>query len=126
MPRAEIITVERRRRWSLSDKQQIVAETLQPGASVSTIAQRYGMHPSQLFAWRKAARDGRLVEDSRVEFAPVIVAPELPEPVPQPAPAAASSSGRMEIAHVNGRRVTVDASVNAAALARVIKVLERR
>jgi hypothetical protein len=50
MQRAEIITVERRRRWSLSDKQQIVAETLQPGASVSTIAQRYGMHPSQLFA----------------------------------------------------------------------------
>jgi transposase-like protein len=65
MQRAEIITVERRRRWSLSDKQQIVAETLQPGASVSTIAQRYGMHPSQLFAGRKVARDGRLVEDSR-------------------------------------------------------------
>jgi len=84
MQRAEIITVERRRRWSLSDKQQIVAETLQPGASVSTIAQRYGMHPSQLFAWRKAARDGRLVEDSRVEFAPVVIASELPEPVALP------------------------------------------
>jgi transposase-like protein len=93
---------------------------------VSSIAQRYGMHPSQLFAWRKAARDGRLVEDSRVEFAPVVIAPELPEPVALPPPAAASSSGRMEIALVNGRRVIVDASVNAAALARVIKVLERR
>jgi len=126
MQRAEIITVERRRRWSLSDKQQIVAETLQPGASVSTIAQRYGMHPSQLFAGRKAARDGRLVEDSRVEFAPVVIASELPEPVALPPPAPASSSGRMEIALVNGRRVIVDASVNATALARVIKVLERR
>jgi hypothetical protein len=32
----------------------------------------------------------------------------------------------MKIALVNGRRVIVDASVNATALARVIKVLERR
>ena len=63
MQRAEIITVERRRRWSLSEKQELVAETLTAGASVSAVAQRHGMHPSQLFAWRKAARDGRLVED---------------------------------------------------------------
>jgi transposase len=35
MQRAEIITVERRRRWTLSEKQELVAETLRPGASVS-------------------------------------------------------------------------------------------
>jgi transposase len=126
MQRAEIITVERRRRWSLSDKQQIVAETLKPGTSVSTIAQRYGMHPSQLFAWRKAARDGRLIEDHSVEFAPVVISPEPPEPVALLPPPATSSPGRMEIALANGHRVIVDASVNAAALARVIKVLRRR
>ena len=125
MQRAEIITVERRRRWSLSDKQQIVAETLKPGASVSTIAQRYGMHPSQLFAWRKAARDGRLVEDNRVEFAPVLIAPEQPEPAALPA-TAEPASGRMEIVLANGHRLIVDASVSAVALARVIKVLDRR
>lgn len=127
MQRAEIITVERRRRWSLSDKQQIVAETLKPGASVSAIAQRYGMHPSQLFAWRKAARDGRLVEDSSIEFAPVVIATEQPDRVALPPPStAAPSPGRMEIVLDNGRRVIVDGSVKAAALARVIKVLERR
>jgi transposase len=124
MQRAEIITVERRRRWSLSEKQELVAETLTPGASVSAVAQRHGMHPSQLFAWRKAARDGRLVEDSSVEFAPVVVA-SLPERTAMP-PADAPSSGRMEIVLDNGRRVIVDASVRAAALARVIKVLDRR
>lgn len=126
MQRAEIITVERRRRWSLSDKQQIVAETLKPGTSVSTIAQRYGMHPSQLFAWRKAARDGRLVEDSTIEFAPVVIAPEQPERAALPPPSSAPARGRMEIVLGNGRRVIVDAGVSAAALARVIKVLERR
>jgi transposase len=62
MQRAEIITVERRRRWSLSDKQQIVAETLKPGASVSTIAQRYGMHPSHLFAGARRRGMAALVE----------------------------------------------------------------
>jgi len=125
MQRAEIITVERRRRWSLSEKQELVAETLTPGASVSAVAQRHGLHPSQLFAWRKAARDGRLVEDGRVEFAPVVIAPSLPERVALP-PAEAPSSGRMEIVLDNGRRVIVDTSVRAAALARVIKVLDRR
>jgi transposase len=124
MQRAEIITVERRRRWSLLEKQELVAETLTPGTSVSAVAQRHGMHPSQLFAWRKAARDGRLVEDGSVEFAPVVVA-NLPERRAL-APADAPSSGRMEIVLDNGRRVIVDASVRAAALARVIKVLDRR
>ena len=116
MQRAEIITIERRRRWSLSEKQEIVTETLKPGASVSAVAQRHGMHPSQLFAWRKAARDGRLVEESGVEFAPVVIAPER---------AAMSAPGRMEIVLSNGRRVIVDSTVRAAALSRVIKVLDR-
>ena len=120
MQRAEIITIERRRRWSLSEKQEIVAETLTPGASVSAVAQRYGMHPSQLFAWRKAARDGRLVEESGVEFTPVVIAPEPAAPLP------ASAPGRMEIVLSNGRRVIVDSSVRSGALARVIKVLDRR
>ena len=57
MYRAEVITVERRRRWSWTDKQQIVNETLMPGASISAVARRYGLHPSQLFAWRKVVRE---------------------------------------------------------------------
>jgi transposase len=30
-----------------------VAETLVPGASVSVIARRAGIHPAQLFGWRR-------------------------------------------------------------------------
>lgn len=48
-----------RRRWSDAFKAQLVAEALEPGASVSAIAHRVGIHPSQLFAWRRTARDGR-------------------------------------------------------------------
>jgi hypothetical protein len=57
MHRTEVITVERRRRGSWADEQQIVEETLLPGASISAVARRYGLHPSQVFAWRKAARE---------------------------------------------------------------------
>jgi transposase len=122
MQRSEIITIERRRRWSLSAKQDLVAETLQPGASVSAVAQRHGLHPSQLFAWRKAARDGRLETEIGEGFVPVVVASE---PIP-PAPSAIEFAPiRMEIVLGNGRRVIVDRSVKASALARVIKVLDR-
>ena len=48
-----------RRRWSDEFKAQIVVEALEPGASVSAIARRIGIHPSQLFAWRRDARAER-------------------------------------------------------------------
>jgi transposase len=67
----EIVTVERRRRWSEADKQRIVAETLQPGASVSRVARRYGLHASQLFAWRKAMRG---CGGQAPQFHPVVLA----------------------------------------------------
>ncbi|MCP1835606.1 transposase [Bradyrhizobium sp. USDA 4532] len=46
-----------RRRWSDEFKAQVVK--LELGASVSAIARRIGIHPSQLFAWRRDARAER-------------------------------------------------------------------
>jgi transposase len=46
-----------RRRWSDEFKEHAVAEAMEPGASVSAIAHRIGIHPSQLFAWRRDARE---------------------------------------------------------------------
>ena len=48
-----------RRRWSDEFKERAVAEALEPGASVSAIAHRIGIHPSQLFGWRRDARAGQ-------------------------------------------------------------------
>lgn len=53
-----ITSVERRRRWSAQDKKALVAETEQPGMSVSAVARKYGIHPNQLFRWRKLAHEG--------------------------------------------------------------------
>jgi transposase len=48
-----------RRRWSDEFKERAVAEAMEPGASVSAIAHRIGIHPSQLFGWRRDARAGQ-------------------------------------------------------------------
>jgi transposase len=101
-----------------------VEETLMPGASISAVARRYGLHPSQVFAWRKAAREGKIEEtgggfDSA--FTPVLVTGGSPMQ-----PSGALGYGRMEIELLSGRRIVVDAGVDAAALDRVVNVLERR
>jgi transposase len=55
--RVEIITsVQRRRRWSVAEKEHLVAASLEPGASVSAVAREAGIHPGQLYGWRRQLR----------------------------------------------------------------------
>ena len=59
MDTVEVITsVQRRRRWTAQEKQGIVEEAEQPGMSISFVARKYGIHPNQLFSWRKLAQEG--------------------------------------------------------------------
>lgn len=50
----------RRKRWTPYEKQQIVQETYHPGVTVSFIARKHGIPPSQLFYWRKMMESGAL------------------------------------------------------------------
>lgn len=57
--RVEVITsVQRRRRWSVAEKVRLVEEAMQPGMSVSFVARRAGIAPSQLFAWKRRMLEG--------------------------------------------------------------------
>jgi len=77
--RIEVLSgAERRRQWSDEAKARIVAESVVPGAMVSQVARRHDVLPSQIYAWRKAAREGSLVLTERSAFATV----EVAEPVP--------------------------------------------
>ncbi len=59
--RVEIITsVQRRRRWSASEKVRMVEETFEPRSTVSLVARRHGVAPNQLFTWRRLAAQGAL------------------------------------------------------------------
>ena len=57
--RVEVITsVQRRRRWSTSEKVRLVEEAMQPGSSVSLVARRHGLSPSLLFSWQRRMIEG--------------------------------------------------------------------
>ena len=131
----EVIETGARRRWTLEEKQRIVAESFSAPRQVSSTARRHGLSTSQLFNWRRQAREGKLVdEDEAPGFVPAIVAPdnsrETPVAEAQSPPSdnspARASSGRMVLVLAGGRRVIVDRDVNGAALRRVLDVLERR
>jgi transposase len=110
--RVEVITsVERRRRWSSAEKEELVAVSLEPGASVSSIAREAGIHPSQLYGWRRQlrARQG-------IGFAPVQIAPEV-------APAGLTDRGTIEIEFASGARMRITGAVDPAMLTAAVAAL---
>jgi transposase len=114
----------RRRSWSLDEKRRMVAESGAPGASVSRVAQRYGVNANLLFTWRRReAREAASGGLEPLKLLPVTVAEEGLAAAPI---ALAAAAGRMEIALVGGARIVVGADVDAGALARVLNVLSRR
>ena len=127
--------VERRRRWSSDEKTRILEETLVPGAKISEVARRNGISASLVFTWRRQARTGESPPAIAPRFAAVRIAgPDMGAGISKPSseeltqsrPAASGRSGLIEISLGGGKRVRVDANVDAAALARVLDVLERR
>ena len=63
----------------LEEKHRIVAESYSGPRLVSVTARRNGLSASQLFTWRRLAREGRLVEaDETTVFAPAIIRGENP------------------------------------------------
>ena len=111
--RVEVITsVQRRRRWPLSDKERIVAASLEPGAIASEVARTAGIHSSQLYRWRH-----ELCERSgmKASFAAVTIGPA--------APVAAAPAGMIEIELARGVRVRITGAVDAATLSATITAL---
>ena len=122
--RLEVVETGRRRRWSDDEKLRIVLESLRVPRAISSTARRYGISRSLLMQWHKLfcpAPDGAEVELTGFVPATVALDPSAAPTVP-----AVPVSGRMVIVVGKDCRVIVDAGVDAAALARVLKVLERR
>ena len=56
----EVITRgERRRSWSVEQKLEIVAESLEPGMSPIAVARRHGIGTGQLYTWRRQLQEGQ-------------------------------------------------------------------
>jgi transposase len=117
MSRVEVITsVQRRRRWSREDKERIVAEALAPGAVVSEVARRAGIHTSQLFRWRRQLCQpvAALPEFAAVSVAEAMTSPPLAPPAP---------AGLIEIELWSGVRVRISGPVDSATVSATIVAL---
>ena len=125
--RLEIVETGRRRRWSEDEKLRIVLESLQGPRLVSATARRHGISRSLLLIWRRAFEASRSAVVAEPAFVPAMVVSE-PEAASERVGRTPTSaaSGRMVIVLGRDRRVVVDAGVDAAALARVLDVLDRR
>jgi transposase len=110
--RVEVIaSVERRRRWSSAEKQRLVAASLEPGASVSALARNAGVHPGQLYGWRRQLRAA-----SPSGFAAVQIAADT-------AQAGLSAAGMIEIEFAAGARMRIAGAVDAASLTAAVTAL---
>lgn len=84
--------VERRRRWRLEEKLQLVAELEQPGASFADVARRHEVSRGLLWNWRRQVRRGELVPEPMPVFTPVQITADPPLALPAPSPSKAASA----------------------------------
>ena len=116
-----IVRGERRRRWSLEQKQSIVAESLAATVSMAAIARKHGIGTGQLYGWRHQLLGSRPAEAAG--FARVAL---VGEPRRVAGPVCVPSTARLgliEIVLPGGPSVRVDAQVDEQALRRVLAVL---
>ena len=106
-----------KRRWSNAYKGRVVAETLVAGVTVNEVAQRHDLRPNHLSAWRRLAKEGKLVvpDLAGVEFTPVVLEPEASKPV-------TTSAEAVEITH-GATLVRLDAETPPARIAEIVHAL---
>jgi transposase len=120
--RLGVVETGRRRRWTDDEKLKIVLEGMQTPRAISSTARRYGISRSLLLNWRRSfCTDPEVAAGQKSGFVRAMVVAD-----PMPSTPAAPANGCMVIEIGRDRRVIVDAGVDAAALARVLAILERR
>ena len=127
----EVIETGARRRWTREEKLRIVAESFSAPRVVSATARRYGLSSSQLFKWRRLALEAKpAAGEVEPGFVPALVTPEInevgSEAPPPDARTVRPDGGSMVIVFSGGYQVIVGRDVDAAALRRVLEVLEGR
>jgi transposase len=116
----EVVTsVQRRRHWSRTEKERIVAAAIAPGAVASEVAREAGIHSSQLFRWRQELCGRAPVEPvfSAVAIAPLAGAGPTP---PQP-----NSLGAIEVEFATGARMRITGPVDASTVRAMIAALAK-
>ena len=121
--RMEVLTrPERRRRWSDEEKLRIIREAMEPGVRYADVARRHDISAPQLYQWRVALREGRLVDPASDLAGFIEVRPE--ESAPPCAPDAVTGRALIEVVTIGGRVLRAPASLPCADLRRLIRAVE--
>ncbi|HEX7858178.1 MAG TPA: transposase [Sphingobium sp.] len=124
--RIEVVSrVSGRRRWTVEQKLAALRDAFGPEGCVRTACERHEVGSGSIYTWRRQAMSGELT-GVRKPIEPAFAQVQISEQLALPAPTvAARSDGVIGIELPSGIRVTVDATVDADALSRVIGVLAR-
>lgn len=118
----DVVDTGRRRRFSREEKIRIVEESFSGPNMARATARRYGIALSGLYLWRRQYQRGELGGE-----VPAFRAVELfPDGIAPAVSATAVTSGPIEIALSNGRRVIVPPDVDAGVLTRFVQILGKR
>lgn len=114
-----------RRNFRVSDKKRIVAEAMEPGATVSGVAKKYGIDTPLLFRWKREYAP----PSPEPVFLPVTVSNDPAQPAGSgatvPAPVIVErASGDIEVELVGGRRMRFAHDMEPEAIRAMIELLE--
>lgn len=115
-----LVGVERRRRWSLEQKLEVLGEVGVDGATVADVARRHDITRQHIYQWRRQLRLKGMAPEGRPRFLPVEVASDGGG-----AGRGAAAGGRIEIELGNGRIVRAAPELSEGLLERVIRIAER-
>lgn len=124
--RIEVVArVSGRRRWTVEQKLAVLRDAFGPEGCVRTAIERHEVGSGSIYTWRRQAMSGELT-GVRKPVEPAFAQVQISEPLALPAPTiAARGDGLIGIELPSGIKVSVDATVDADALSRVIGVLTR-
>ena len=114
-------SLAKRRNWPEAFQRQVVAETLEPGSSVSIVARRHDLNTNQLFKWRRELLPK--APPAEAESNPMVPVEIVAEPERQPRRRRVERAGFLEIEFGCGARVCICGEVAPKTLRQVIELL---
>lgn len=115
-----------RRRRSQAEKRALVEMAMQPGTSVSEVAQCFGIKSSQIYGWRRQLLAGELSDtDVAPAFVRVEVAADFPPAPPPSGLADYAENSAIVIAFPSGVQMRVDGAADPGTLTLILEALNR-
>ncbi|WP_442872977.1 transposase [Aurantimonas sp. C2-3-R2] len=93
--------------WPTSFKEQVVLETLVPGASVSAIARQHDIDTSLIYRWRRQFRVEKVDGVGGGRFLPVAISDQVPG-TPGKTEVATRTAGRSKPRRTRASRIEIE------------------